>query len=426
MTLGVEYGCKYTLTGPDGTIAVFNDSADPNFVGILSPESSGLDSPDVREDAQDSVEDDGGIHGDFFYGRRPVVLQGTIIASSVTNRNEKVDKIKRASNALRGDATLKWKPTGATEEVELKLRRQQPLRVTKGYVKDFQIPMVSASAVIVGASEKSVEGSALLSSTKSPGAGSNTTGVGSVAWTLPGNITASDNVYASASFAGSDESNYLRSSSYGFTFPTGARIIGFEPSIERKKTGAASSTEKLFAVKAGTVQTGEIFFESTEFKDTTDTVKTTGGKSTLLGGGWTKADVENAGFGVAYVSKAFIATTVTVDHVPIKVYYAVPFEVENAGDTSADFEAVFSGEHSSPVELINEVTGEKIVIEQSISAGQTIVINSATNTVVHSTLGNIYDKLNFSASTWFKLTPGKTKLICPSGKVTIKYKNSWL
>jgi hypothetical protein len=141
--LGVEYGCKYVLTGPDGTRAVFNDSTDPDFVGILGPETSGLDSADVREDATEAVEEDGGHHGDFYDGRRPVVLVGTIIASSATNRNEKSRRIKLASRALRKDATLKWQPAGGPE-VELLLRRQQPVRITKGYVKDFQIPMVAA------------------------------------------------------------------------------------------------------------------------------------------------------------------------------------------------------------------------------------------------------------------------------------------
>lgn len=144
---GPEYGVKFTLEGPDGTKAVFNDSTDPNYVGILSPESSGLDSADVRESAADAVEADGGIHGNFFYGRRPVVLQGTIIASSATQRNERASRLKQASNAMRADATLKWTPTGS-EEMELKLRRQQPLRITKGFVKEFQLSMVSASALI--------------------------------------------------------------------------------------------------------------------------------------------------------------------------------------------------------------------------------------------------------------------------------------
>jgi virginiamycin B lyase len=144
---GPEYGVKFTLEGPDGTKAVFNDSTDPNFVGVLSPESSGLDSADVRESAADAVESDGGVHGDFYYGRRPVVLQGTISASSAAQRNERASKLKQASNAMREDATLKWTPAGG-EEMELKVRRQQPVRITKGFVKEFQVPLVSASALI--------------------------------------------------------------------------------------------------------------------------------------------------------------------------------------------------------------------------------------------------------------------------------------
>jgi virginiamycin B lyase len=150
MPLGVEYGTRYELIGPSGDVAVFNDSTSGNFVGMLSPESSGLDSPEVRESAQDATEADGGVHGDFYYGRRPVVLQGTILATSATDRNTKVERLLRASDAMRGDATLKWKPVGATEEVELKLRRQQPVRITKGFVKDFFVPLVAADAYIKG------------------------------------------------------------------------------------------------------------------------------------------------------------------------------------------------------------------------------------------------------------------------------------
>jgi virginiamycin B lyase len=147
--IGVEYGAVYELIGPDGTRVVFNDSTDKDFVGMLSPESSGLDSPEVREDAQDSTEADGGVHGDFFLGRRPVILQGTVIATSKLDRNKKVAKIKRAGGkALREDAILSWKPEGAEEKVRLRLRLNQPLRFTKGFVKDFFLPMVSADAYV--------------------------------------------------------------------------------------------------------------------------------------------------------------------------------------------------------------------------------------------------------------------------------------
>jgi hypothetical protein len=43
---------------------------------------------------------------------------------------------------------LKWKPEGASAEVELKLRLQQRLAITKAFVKDFMLPMVSADAAV--------------------------------------------------------------------------------------------------------------------------------------------------------------------------------------------------------------------------------------------------------------------------------------
>lgn len=155
--LGVEYGQKMTLTGPDGTVAVFNDTSDPNFVGSLDPaNSSGLDSPDVRENADDLVQMDGGVHGDFFYGRRPLTLGGRVHGhTSTTQRNLRLDLLKRATNALRpvalgsgpaaaqGNSRLSWTPSGGVP-VFIDVRRQQPLRVTAGWVKEFQAQMVAA------------------------------------------------------------------------------------------------------------------------------------------------------------------------------------------------------------------------------------------------------------------------------------------
>lgn len=147
MALGVEYGCPYVLEGPGGDRAVFNDATDEDYVGALDAESSGLDSAEVRESAHNAPEADRGVHDNFWFGRRPVVLQGTIIASSAEDRNTKVAKLKAASNALREDTTLTWTPKGGPE-VFLNLRRQQPVRVTEGFVKKFQVPMVSALAAI--------------------------------------------------------------------------------------------------------------------------------------------------------------------------------------------------------------------------------------------------------------------------------------
>lgn len=150
----VDYGMKFTLTGPDGTVATFNDSTDANYVGVTDLGVSGIDSADIRESADDLVEGDGGVHGDFFYGRRPVIIAGHISPiTSKADRDAKVGKLTRASNAMRrlnpidtsrGDCTLSWDPLGDTNTVFVRLRRQQPVRITGPWVKQFMLSMVAA------------------------------------------------------------------------------------------------------------------------------------------------------------------------------------------------------------------------------------------------------------------------------------------
>lgn len=147
---GPQYGVPYVLTGPDGERAVFNDSTDPDYVGALE-DITGFDSPEVRESADNLVNADGGIHGSFYYGRRPVTLSGKVFnVASAAERNTKLTKIQRASNAMRADATLTWTPAGG-EAQQIKVRRQQPLRISGGWAKDFQIALVAADPRIYSA-----------------------------------------------------------------------------------------------------------------------------------------------------------------------------------------------------------------------------------------------------------------------------------
>lgn len=112
-----EIGARYELIGPTGAVAVFNDAIDPNYVGMLS-EVTGLDSPDVREASEDLVEADGGQHGQFWFGRRPIVLNGRVYGhATAAERAARLDRLARASLALRGDAVLKWKPATRRENL---------------------------------------------------------------------------------------------------------------------------------------------------------------------------------------------------------------------------------------------------------------------------------------------------------------------
>src|SRR4051812_15412170 len=108
--IAIEAGAIYSLTNGSWT-AVFNDPSDTNYVGMLT-EVTGLDSAEVRENSTDLVESDGAVHGNFYMGRRPIVLNGKVFGhATIAARAARLDKARNASLALRSDATLSWNPS---------------------------------------------------------------------------------------------------------------------------------------------------------------------------------------------------------------------------------------------------------------------------------------------------------------------------
>lgn len=150
---GPQFGVRYTLVNAEGVRCVFNDAEDADYVGWLTG-ISGFDSPEMREAADDLVGDDGGVHGTFYYGRRPVVLEGMIDSRpDNVERNLRMTRLARASNAMRQDATLRWMPDGGVEQF-MNVRRQAPLRISGGYNKSFQMSLVSPDPRIYSAQIK--------------------------------------------------------------------------------------------------------------------------------------------------------------------------------------------------------------------------------------------------------------------------------
>lgn len=146
---GPQLSATFVLTGPDGSRAVFNDQTDRDYVGMLT-EVSGLDSAEVRENADDLVQLDGGIHGEFFYGRRPMTLTGMLLnPASADDRNRRMTKLMRASNAMRSDGVLSWTLEGGYEQF-LRVRRANPLRMDGAWQKSFQCALVAADPHIYG------------------------------------------------------------------------------------------------------------------------------------------------------------------------------------------------------------------------------------------------------------------------------------
>lgn len=145
----MELDPLYALTGPDGTRIGFGNSAaavaDSDWIGQLNPDEgiTGLDSPDMRENAAEIIGGHGGIHYDFFHGRRPILISGIIFPEgrTATVVNQLEQKIRRATNAMKGDAILRWTNAGYPAR-RLTLRRQQPVRIGGRRPKNVQIAMV--------------------------------------------------------------------------------------------------------------------------------------------------------------------------------------------------------------------------------------------------------------------------------------------
>ena len=143
-----QYGVKYEFTR--GALrCTFNDPTDSDNIGSLTS-IDGLDSPEVREQGENLQERDGGIHSDrFFYGRRPITIEGVIHGyATVAARNDAIQKLMDVTNAMRDDMFIQWTPAGG-QEVFIRVRRQQPLRIEGlGPVKTFTLGVVSADPII--------------------------------------------------------------------------------------------------------------------------------------------------------------------------------------------------------------------------------------------------------------------------------------
>lgn len=144
-----ETGAVYTLTAPSGAVAVLNNPASGNYAGMLS-EITGLDSAEVRESATDRVESDGGDHGKFYFGRRPITMTVKVFGhATALERAQKLDRLHRAAMALRADSMLTWEPTYAPGiGMQVPVRLNQPIRDTGPWAKEVQLALVSAQAVI--------------------------------------------------------------------------------------------------------------------------------------------------------------------------------------------------------------------------------------------------------------------------------------
>lgn len=132
-----EYGAPYSITASDGTSVTFNDGG-----GLVLEDVTGFDSPNVRQNVAELPETDGATAGNFFFGARPVTLTGRIINATPAARNVLIVQLQRALRGLRSDVTIRSSPSGLPAMQAS--GRLDNIRVTGGFLKQFQISLICA------------------------------------------------------------------------------------------------------------------------------------------------------------------------------------------------------------------------------------------------------------------------------------------
>lgn len=179
----------------------------------------------------------------------------------------------------------------------------------------------TANTVPTAPTLSTLTGTLISPTPRNPRAAANDLGIGTIAWSNPTNVYASDDAYATASFtAPSGISNYLTATDFGFTIPTGATILGIKAEVE-KKQGIGVIDYAVRLMKGGVIGTTDRSAAGSWL--IADTTSTYGSGSDLWGTTWTPAQVNASDFGFAIVAQDAGAggATAYVDHIRITVYY---------------------------------------------------------------------------------------------------------
>lgn len=150
--------------------------------------------------------------------------------------------------------------------------------------------------------------------------------LGSKTWSNPGNVTTTDDTYATVVVDTGEQSHYLKATGFGFDIPPQATIDGIVVEWEKKKTGGGGSgaiDNAVRIVKGGTIGSTDKS-KATEWP-TSDTYLSYGNSSDLWGETWTPSDINASDFGTALSGKETQGNifTLNVDHVRVTIYYSL-------------------------------------------------------------------------------------------------------
>lgn len=138
------------------------------------------------------------------------------------------------------------------------------------------------------------------------GAGANSAvfpAAGTINWVNPGNVTSAVNYATNAITAPVAISFALLATNFGFAIPGGATILGirfdFEAYCDTADSGTVNQRLEVYIFKAGVDAGGPVFFSPL---GTVSANRFAGSSTYLWGTTWTPADINNAGFGPAFVA----------------------------------------------------------------------------------------------------------------------------
>jgi hypothetical protein len=157
------------------------------------------------------------------------------------------------------------------------------------------------------------------------GTGEDVTGVGTIAWTNPGNITTAGTPYAYAFLNSGESTHYLRGTGYGFALPSGSTINGITVQINRASYIQTARDSIVRLVKAGAVAGDNKALTGTDWPFNSFGTQAYGGASDLWGTTWTADDINNANFGVVLsATNPNTFSLIAIDYLRITIDYTLP------------------------------------------------------------------------------------------------------
>lgn len=161
--------------------------------------------------------------------------------------------------------------------------------------------------------------------------------VGSIAWINPGNATASDNAYATATAPTSTltSTHYLKATNFGFNIPAGSTITGITVQFERRKESFFQCVDDQIRIVKSDGSIGTTNRSAGASWSGSDTYDSFGGIADLWGEAWTSSDINDSDFGVAISPQIRMnpdGNPASVDHIQITVSYYSPVTVNLKGN----------------------------------------------------------------------------------------------